>query len=140
MTHPLILPMLVLMAIPLLMVFVLAFRRIRELREAGGIPALREAGGFTPSVINMSDNLKNQFEMPVIFYGLSLIYIATGYSSEYLVVAAWIYVILRYIHAIIQCTNNKIFPNRFITFGLSVLILIYMWLLALLEIIVPGIA
>lgn len=138
MDHPLVLPMLVLMAIPLFMVFLLAMRRVGELKKAGSIKALRKAGGFTAPVINMSDNLKNQFEMPVVFYGLCLLFITTGYEARSLVIAAWIYVVLRFIHMLIQCTSNKIFPNRFVTFGLSMLVLIFIWGHAVIQVLGNG--
>ena len=93
---------------------------------------MRKAGGFSQKLINHSDNFKNQFEIPVIFYALCLIYIATGTTSQTAVIAAWVFVVSRIIHTLIQTTNNVIFPNRFLVFLIGAISLMVMpiWLMA----------
>lgn len=126
MTHPLILPMLIQMAIPVVILFCLAPRRVRAVKKAGGVAGLRKAGGFSTSIVNMGDNLKNQFEVPVIFYGLAILFIMSGEVSRAVVIAAWVFVVFRIFHAIVQCTNNQIFPTRFLLFLISSLALTFM--------------
>lgn len=124
--------MLIQMSLALVILFILAFRRISAVKKAGGVSGLRKAGGFTSQIINMSDNLKNQFEMPVIFYAVSLLFILSGPAPQSVVIAAWIFVSLRIIHTVIQCTTNVIFPTRFLVFLVSVLALMFMLVNAML--------
>ena len=90
-----------------------------------------------PENINLpSNNFKNLFEMPVIFYTLCLgaelleaqNYLSglgwhgklNGYSGLYEL--AWAYVILRTLHSLVQCTYNKVL-HRFTLYFLSCLVL-----------------
>jgi hypothetical protein len=61
-----------------------------------------------PEVANPSDNLKNLFEIPTIFYALVLyLYVTTQVDTVY-VVAAWGFVVFRIFHSIVHCTVNII--------------------------------
>jgi len=65
-----------------------------------------------PGVANPSDNLKNLFELPTIFYAVVLcLYAADRVDGTYLR-AAWLFVALRVLHSIVHCTFNSI-PLRF---------------------------
>ncbi|HEY9692261.1 MAG TPA: MAPEG family protein [Oculatellaceae cyanobacterium] len=61
-----------------------------------------------PSVSNPSDNLKNLFEIPVIFYALVLYLFMTKQVDAVYVNAAWVFVIFRALHSIVHCTFNYI--------------------------------
>lgn len=126
MEHPLVLPMLIQMSLAIIILFIMAPRRLIAVSKAGSPAKLREAGGFTQSLVNMGDNFKNQFEMPVIFYALCILFIIDQSTNQSVVIAAWVFVVMRILHAIVQCTNNKIFPNRFGVFLISALSIIYM--------------
>ncbi|CAF1150368.1 unnamed protein product [Rotaria sordida] len=55
-----------------------------------------------PAVSNPSDNLKNLFEVPVLFYALSIyLYITKQVDTTY-VVAAWIFFVFRVLHSSIH--------------------------------------
>src|SRR5688572_10028568 len=57
-----------------------------------------------PQVANPSDNLKNLFELPTIFYAVVLyLYVTQQVDSAY-VVAAWIFFGLRILHSVVHCT------------------------------------
>ncbi len=58
------------------------------------------------SVSNPSDNLKNLFEIPVLFYGLVLYLFITKQVDTVYVNAAWIFVVFRTLHSIVHCTFN----------------------------------
>ena len=59
-----------------------------------------------PAVSNPSDNLKNLFEVPTLFYALVLyLYLTRHVDSQY-VVAAWIFVGFRVLHSVVHCTVN----------------------------------
>ncbi|MCW6052452.1 MAPEG family protein [Microcoleus sp. A2-C5] len=61
-----------------------------------------------PNVSNPSDNLKNLFEIPVLFYALVLYLFITKQVDAVYVNAAWIFVVFRALHSIVHCTFNLI--------------------------------
>jgi len=61
--------------------------------------------GFPTRAVNASDNLKNQFEIPVLFYVLCIFCFISGISSLALTLLAWVYVALRIFHAA-TCDNG----------------------------------
>lgn len=61
-----------------------------------------------PSVSNPSDNLKNLFEIPVLFYALVLYLFVTQQVDAVYVTAAWVFVVFRALHSIVHCTFNLI--------------------------------
>ncbi len=60
------------------------------------------------AVSNPSDNLKNLFEVPVLFYALVLYLFATGQVDATYVVAAWVFVVFRVLHSAVHCTFNLV--------------------------------
>ena len=66
--------------------------------------------------------LRNQFELPVIFYALCLYLYATSEADTVYLAAAWLFVAGRAVHAVIYCTTNKVM-HRFASYFLSALIL-----------------
>ena len=73
-----------------------------------------------PAVATPSDNLKNLFEIPVIFYALALYLFATGSVDGVYVGAAWIFAIFRALHSAVHCTVNVILV-RFALYAVSTL-------------------
>ena len=71
-----------------------------------------------PEVANPSDNLKNLFEIPTIFYALVLYLYVTNRVDLTYVVAAWVFVIFRALHSAVHCTINIIVP-RFLLYLVS---------------------
>jgi hypothetical protein len=61
-----------------------------------------------PAVSNPSDNLKNLFEIPIIFYVLVLYLFVTKQVDTVYVNAAWFFVVFRVLHSIVHCTFNRI--------------------------------
>ena len=60
------------------------------------------------SVSNSSDNLKNLFELPVLFYALSLYLFATSQVDAIYVAAGWVFFGFRVCHSAIHCTVNHV--------------------------------
>ncbi|MGH8563847.1 MAG: MAPEG family protein [Gammaproteobacteria bacterium] len=73
-----------------------------------------------PEVVNPSDNLKNLFEIPVIFYALALYLFVTSQVDAAYVTAAWIFVTFRALHSAVHCTIN-IVTLRFYLYLISTL-------------------
>lgn len=61
-----------------------------------------------PAVANPSDNLKNLFEIPVLFYAIVLYLFVTQQVDTTYVTAAWIFVVFRALHSVVHCTFNLI--------------------------------
>jgi len=61
-----------------------------------------------PGVSNPSDNLKNLFEIPVLFYALTLYLFATKQVDALYVDAAWMFVAFRAMHSAVHCTLNLV--------------------------------
>ena len=78
-----------------------------------------------PSVSNPSDNLKNLFEMPVLFYALSLYLFATNEVDGGYVIAGWVFTAFRVLHSAMHCTANVVIV-RFWLYAISTLALWFM--------------
>ena len=61
-----------------------------------------------PAVSNPSDNLKNLFEVPVLFYALVLFLFVTNRVDALLVGAAWVFFVFRAAHSVVHCTFNHV--------------------------------
>ena len=73
-----------------------------------------------------ADNFRNLFETPVLFYALVATALAINNTPGWLVVGCWLYVALRVLHSVIQCTYNKVM-HRFSVFITSFLLLVGVW-------------
>ncbi|MEM8766118.1 MAG: MAPEG family protein [Pseudomonadota bacterium] len=126
-------PMLVMMGLTLVVWVLMYARRIpflnaQELDPDELTPAMLEELS-PPEVANPSDNLKNLFEMPVLFYAIALYLHAVGQVDTVHLVAAWLFVGLRVLHSPVHCTVNKVMA-RFALYALSSLALWFMVLRA----------
>jgi hypothetical protein len=61
-----------------------------------------------PAVANPSDNLKNLFEVPVLFYALVLYLFVTNQVDASHLYAAWCFVAFRVLHSAVHCTFNLV--------------------------------
>ena len=88
-----------------------------------------------PQVSNPSDNLKNLFELPVLFYALVLYLFATGQVDAAHVAAGWVFAGFRALHSAVHCTFNLVIL-RFYLYLFSSLALWFMAIRAALAL--PG--
>jgi hypothetical protein len=91
------------------------------------LTALELARISPPAVVNPSDNLKNLFEIPTLFYALCLYLYATQSVDRIYLAAAWIFVAFRVAHSLVHCTINVI-VLRFWLYAISTLAL---WFIAI---------
>ena len=82
-----------------------------------------------PQVSNPSDNLKNLFELPTVFYAVILYLYATNRVDTAYVGAAWVFFLFRAMHSAVHCTFNFI-PLRFVLYVVSAVALWFMVLRA----------
>jgi len=124
-------PMLVQISLSVIILFWLAYSRISRISKQG-MAEIRKTG-FPTHVNNASDNFKNQFEVPVLFYALCIFFVVTKGVTDTVLIAAWVFVVARILHALIQLTKNIIFPYRFLAFLISALSVVVMTILAFLH-------
>lgn len=105
---------------------VLFYRRVGELKRRKINPQKIATSTQSSAVmedIRASDNFKHLFEMPVLFYFLCALVVATQATSLALAILAWLYVGLRYLHSYIQCGKNEVMPRFYVFVASSVTLL-----------------
>ncbi|MCO7223128.1 MAPEG family protein [Pleionea sp. CnH1-48] len=80
----------------------------------------------------VSRNLTNLFETPVLFYAGVILALTLNVQSFLLVAFAWLYVVLRCFHSYIHCTNNHV-KKRLKIFVRSVFALMFFWGILLVQ-------
>jgi hypothetical protein len=106
-------PFLALMLLTLAVWVYMYVRRIAFIQRERIDPRQLEIPGelarLSPAAIsNPSDNLKNLFELPVLFYALVLLLFVTERVDAAYLVAAWIFVVFRIAHSFVHCTFNRV--------------------------------
>jgi len=94
--------------------------------------ALREPN-WSQRSLQVGYSYANQFELPVLFYVLTILAWMTRHADLIFVVLAWIFVIFRYLQAYVHVTSNRV-RLRGAFFGVSALVLAIMWLIYIVEI------
>ena len=112
-------------------------RRIHFLRASRVNPRDLELPGalaqISPAAVsNPSDNLKNLFELPVLFYALVLYLFAVQQVDALYVGAGWVFAGFRALHSAVHCTWNRVMV-RFYLYLVSCLALFFMLLRAALA-------
>ena len=129
MNPSIILPVIALVLLTAVVWVRLYVERIRELRQRRIDPqslATSASAGQTMQRVQASDNFKNLFEVPVLFYALCAVLASAQQVSAFFVIGAWVYVALRCIHSFIHLTYNRVI-HRFAVYVLSTAILFMLW-------------
>ena len=128
---PILLPVLALVVLTFAVWLVLYFTRIREIIakriNAGELANSQQARLLLTDSAGPSDNLRNLFEMPILFYLAMLLSLILLIQDGQLVVLAWLYVTLRALHSLVHCTYNRVM-HRFSVYLASCAILFMIWL------------
>ena len=107
-------PVLVQVLMTLLVYVRLIKVKVRELR-AGRVDLARRAlheDAWPESVLQVNNNIRNQFELPVLFYVLCALFWALDAVGILALAAAWLFVLSRVAHAWVHLTSNWIPPRR----------------------------
>jgi len=124
-------PTFALVALIFIVWFVLFVQRFGHMRRnpprtediATGEAAMRY---FTP--VEMSaNNLRNLFEMPVLYLALVPLLLITHHANHLQVLLAWIFVALRALHSFIHIGPKKVMP-RLMVYLASCIVLSAMWI------------
>lgn len=94
--------------------------------------ALREPN-WSKSTLQVTYSFANQFELPVLFYVLTIFEYVTHLAGIVFVVLAWVFVIFRILHAYIHVTSNNI-KLRGPFYGVGAIVLIVMWVIYIVEV------
>ncbi len=76
----------------------------------------------------ISNSYHSQFQIPVLFYVLTVLVIITKHADLIFVVMAWLFVLSRLAHTYIHTSTNYV-PHRFNAFAVGVFILLVMWVI-----------
>lgn len=102
--------------------------RVRARREGLDPEYFRLNRGAEPPdyLVRVSQHYDNLFEMPVLFYVISIIAYVTLDTDGPVAWLGWLYVLIRYAHAYIHTTYNDL-AHRRLVFFLGSLVLFVMW-------------
>ena len=78
----------------------------------------------------------NQLELPLLFYVLTILAWITKQADLLFVVLAWVFVVLRLLHATIHVTSNNV-RRRYAAFAAGVIVLVIMWIIFIVRILLP---
>jgi hypothetical protein len=129
------LPLFVEVILTFALVFWAAGLRIRDLRSGVVKPrdiALREPNWPVPTR-QVAYSFSNQFELPVLFYVLTILAYFTHHAGTLFVILAWIFVVFRLLHAYVHVTSNDV-NVRGPLFGVSAVVLAIMWLIFMIQV------
>jgi len=135
------LPLFVQVALTFVLVYALAIGRVRELTAGRIQPADVSLGqpGWPRRLTLLGNSLRNQFEIPVLFYVLTLLALATSKAGVVFVVLAWVFVLSRIAHAAVHVTSNNM-RVRGPLYGLGILVLTIMWVFFAAEILLAPVS
>jgi hypothetical protein len=84
-------------------------------------------------VQQINNSYTSQFELPVLFYVLTILAIITKHADLLFVIMAWIFVLSRLAHCWVHVTSNDV-SIRGPVFGLGAVVLAIMWLIFIVRI------
>ena len=122
-------PLLVMVALTFAVSIVMYRRRIAEIRAKEiRLQSVASALGMATQLedARASDNYRNLYEGPVLFYVAALAAFALKVVTPLLLALAWIYVACRVAHSLIHCTTNRV-RHRFYAFVASHAVLLVLW-------------
>ena len=97
---------------------------------AGEVDLARRAlhpDAWPDRVVKVTNAIRNQFEMPVLFYVVIVMLWALKAANLVTLALAWGYVAARYAHAF-EHTGSNVVPRRLAIFKLSTVLLVGLWL------------
>jgi len=106
---------------------VLALRKSAAIK-AGGVDRKATAlnnKAWPESMVRVSNNIDNNFEAPMLFYGVCMVSFMVGATGLFAMVCAFGYVALRYVHSYVHISSNYV-PVRLSIFAVSLLVILAM--------------
>ncbi len=103
--------------------------RINSVRNGSVRPRFYQLmqGQDVPELVTKTTRcINNMFEVPTLFYAVSVLYIAVGVNSDVAVGLAWCFVALRLLQAVIHLSYNHVL-HRMVSFFLGLACLAGLW-------------
>ena len=123
-------PVFVLIGLTFVLLFLTGQRRIGAVKQ--GKTQIRDIvlddSNWPANATQASNAFNNQFQLPVLFYVLVVLALIVHKADLLFVVMSWIFVALRFVHAGIHITTNRL-GNRFMAYTAGLVILIAMWII-----------
>jgi hypothetical protein len=120
-------PVLAQVLLTLVMFIVLGARKAKAIR-AGKVnreQAALDNRVWPEYVVKVSNNIANQFEVPMLFYILCVVLFSINAAGTVAIVLAWLFVASRYAHAWVHVGSNYV-PVRMRLFMVGCVILLSM--------------
>jgi hypothetical protein len=129
------LPLFVEVVLTFVLLFATAFTRRRDLTSGAVHPRDIALGqmAWTQKTQQLGNAFNNQFQLPVLFYVLTILSIVTRHTDLLFVILAWLFVLARIAHAYVHVTNNRVMRRGGI-FGIGAVVLLVMWLIFVVRI------
>jgi hypothetical protein len=134
-TQAILLPLFVEVILTFLLWIGMATLRTRDVSSGAVRPeqiALRESN-WRPRTLQFAYAFSNQFEIPVLFYVLTILAYVTHLAGLIFVILAWIFVIFRILHACVHVTSNVV-RLRGTLYGVAVVALALNWAIYIFEV------
>ncbi|MHB1103572.1 MAG: MAPEG family protein [Devosia sp.] len=80
----------------------------------------------------VSNAVDNQFQLPLLFYAVVLLLLWSGITDWPEVILAWVFVALRFAHAFIHTTANRV-DQRFFIYAAGFFVLMTLWIVVALR-------
>ena len=105
---------------------IMAYGRVRFTKNPQDAAHTKDLRGLLPDwVERTSDNYNHLFEQPVAFYAITISIALINNFDPLMIQLAWVFVILRIIHSLVQLTFNLVLL-RFCLFATGWLIIAFM--------------
>jgi hypothetical protein len=99
--------------------------------------ALRQPN-WPARTMQAANSFSNQFELPVLFYVLTILEWVTRHAGYLFVILAWIFVSCRLLQAYVHVTSNNV-RLRGAFFAVGAVVLMAMWIIYIIEVYSGGI-
>ena len=129
------LPLFVEVALTLGLLAWMGVARSRDLRSGAVKPGDIALGQdkWSPRTTQIVNCFNNQFQLPVLFYVLTILSIMTRHADIVFIVLAWIFVVCRLCHAYVHTTSNHV-TTRGRVYGIGMLALMIAWVVFMVRI------
>ena len=110
--------------------YLLSKRRFAAVRSGSATAAqFKENREEPPESLLVHNNIRNQFELPVLFHVCCLALYVTTADNLGTVLLAWLFVAARYVHSYVHITSNRLRYRRTIWIvGFFSLAAMWLWL------------
>jgi hypothetical protein len=129
------LPLFVEVILTFVLLFCMAPLRAHDFSSGATRPdnvGLREPN-WSKRTLQFGYSFSNQFELPVLFYVLTILAYVTHLAGVVFVVLAWIFVVFRLLHAYVHVTSN-IVRLRGSFYIVSAIVLAVMWAIYIFQV------